>query len=139
MLKLNMFKTLKAEDTRMRILNAALGLFRRKGFEQTTKREMAEEAGVSVVNAYYYCESKEALVMAFYERAHLELPSRVTGAVAPATSLEEQLSAIIDAKFAYFAPNRAFLGALFRHAADPANALSPFSTEIGRASCRERV
>ena len=67
--------------------------------------------------------------MAFYERAHLELPSRVTAAVAPATSLEEQLSAIIDAKFAYFAPNRVFLGALFRHAADPANPLSPFSTE----------
>jgi AcrR family transcriptional regulator len=129
MLKLNMFKTLKAEETRMRILNAALGLFRRKGFEQTTMREIAEEAGVSLGNAYYYFESKEALVMAFYERAHLELPSRVTATVAPATSLEEQLSAIIDAKFAYFAPNRAFLGALFRHAADPANPLSPFSTE----------
>ena len=134
MLKLNMFKTTshlteKAEDTRTRILNAALGLFRRKGFEQTTMREIAEEAGVSLGNAYYYFESKEALVMAFYERAHLELPSRVTAAVAPATSLEEQLSAIIDAKFAYFASNRAFLGALFRHAADPANALSPFSTE----------
>jgi len=134
MLKLNMFKTTshlteKAEDTRTRILNAALGLFRRKGFEQTTMREIAEEAGVSLGNAYYYFESKEALVMAFYERAHLELPSRVTAAVAPATSLEEQLSAIIDAKFAYFAPNRAFLGALFRHAADPANPLSPFSTE----------
>jgi AcrR family transcriptional regulator len=121
--------TEKAEDTRTRILNAALGLFRRKGFEQTTMREIAEEAGVSLGNAYYYFESKEALVMAFYERAHLELPSRVTAAVAPATSLEEQLSVIIDAKFAYFAPNRAFLGALFRHAADPANPLSPFSTE----------
>jgi AcrR family transcriptional regulator len=129
MLKLNMFKTLKAEDTRTRILNAALGLFRRKGFEQTTMREIAEEAGVSLGNAYYYFESKEALVMAFYERAHLDLPSRVTAAVAPATSLEEQLSAIIDAKFAYFAPNRAFLGALFGHAADPANPLSPFSAE----------
>jgi len=113
----------------MRILNAALGLFRRKGFEQTTMREIAEEAGVSLGNAYYYFESKEALVMAFYERAHLELPSRVTAAVAPAASLEEQLNAIIDAKFAYFAPNRVFLGALFRHAADPANPLSPFSTE----------
>jgi len=121
--------TEKAEDTRTRILNAALGLFRRKGFEQTTMREIAKEAGVSLGNAYYYFESKEALVMAFYERAHLELPSRVTAAVAPATSLEEQLSAIIDAKFAYFASNRAFLGALFRHAADPSNPLSPFSTE----------
>jgi AcrR family transcriptional regulator len=140
MLNLNMFKktrppikltqlTEKAEDTRTRILNAALALFRRKGFEQTTMREIAEEAGVSLGNAYYYFESKEALVMAFYERAHMELPSHVTAAVAPATGLEEQLSAIINAKFAYFSPNRAFLGALFHHAADPANPLSPFSTE----------
>ena len=121
--------TEKAEDTRTRILNAALALFRRKGFEQTTMREIAEEAGVSLGNAYYYFESKEALVMAFYERAHMELPSRVTAAVAPATGLEEQLSAIINAKFAYFSPNRAFLGALFHHAADPANPVSPFSTE----------
>jgi AcrR family transcriptional regulator len=140
MLNLNMFKkmrppikltqlTEKAEDTRTRILTAALALFRRKGFEQTTMREIAEEAGVSLGNAYYYFESKEALVMAFYERAHIELPSHVTAAVAPATGLEEQLSAIINAKFAYFSPNRAFLGALFHHAADPANPLSPFSTE----------
>ena len=68
-------------------------------------------------------------VMAFYERAHMELPSHVRAAVVPATGLEEQLTAIINAKLAYFAPNRAFLGALFRHAADPANPLSPFSTE----------
>ena len=121
--------TEKAEDTRTRILNAALALFRRKGFEQTTMREIAEEAGVSLGNAYYYFESKETLVMAFYERAHMELPSHVRAAVVPATGLEEQLTAIINAKLAYFAPNRAFLGALFRHAADPANPLSPFSTE----------
>src|SRR5215510_6279018 len=121
--------TEKAEDTRTRILNAALDLFRRKGFEQTTMREIAGEADVSLGNAYYYFESKEVLVMAFYERAYLELPSRVAAAVTPGTGLEEQLSAIIDAKFAYFKPNRSFLGALFRHAADPANPLSPFSTQ----------
>src|SRR5215813_7819877 len=118
MLELNMFKktrppikstqlTEKAEDTRTRILNAALALFRRKGFEQTTMREIATETGVSLGNAYYYIESKEALVMAFYERAHTELPSRVAAAVLPAAGLEEQLSAIIDSKFSYFAPNRA--------------------------------
>ena len=34
---------------------------------------------------------------------------------------------MIEAKFAYFTPNRRFLGALMSHAADPHNALSPFS------------
>jgi hypothetical protein len=39
-------------------------------------------------------------------------------------------------KFEYFWPNRAFLGALFRHAADPQNRLSPFSDAT--RSIRER-
>src|SRR5262250_188452 len=101
MLELNMFKktrpptrstqlTEKAEDTRARILNGALALFRRNGFEQTTMREIAEEAGVSLGNAYYYFDSKEALVMAFYQRAHDELPSRVGAAVAGTTGLEQR-------------------------------------------------
>jgi AcrR family transcriptional regulator len=61
--------TKKAEATSARILDVALDLFRRQGFEQTTMRGIAAEAGVSLGSAYYYFESKEDLVMAFYERA----------------------------------------------------------------------
>ena len=43
--------------------------------------------------------------------------------------LQGALRAILDAKLRYFAPNRKFLGALFGHAADPENPLSPFSEE----------
>lgn len=61
--------TSKAQATRIRILDAALEMFRRQGFELTTMRGIAAEAGVSLGSAYYYFESKEDLVMAFYERA----------------------------------------------------------------------
>lgn len=57
--------TEKAEATRTRILDAALDLFRSQGFDQTTMREIAAEAGVALGSAYYYFESKDALVMAF--------------------------------------------------------------------------
>ncbi|HJY05829.1 MAG TPA: hypothetical protein VJ323_05905, partial [Bryobacteraceae bacterium] len=36
---------------------------------------------------------------------------------------------LLQVKFDYFAPNRKFLGALFPHAADPRDPLSPFSYE----------
>ena len=65
-----MKSTKKAEATSARILDVALDLFRRGGFEQTTMRGIAAEAGVSLGSAYYYFESKEHLVMAFYGTGH---------------------------------------------------------------------
>jgi AcrR family transcriptional regulator len=121
--------TAKAEDTRSRILTAALDLFRRQGFDQTTMREIAAEAGVALGSAYYYFESKEALVMAFYEHASKEMSVQIDSGLAGAKGLDSRLRAILDVKFEYFAPNRLFLGALSRHAADPQNPLSPFSDE----------
>jgi AcrR family transcriptional regulator len=119
----------KADETRARILNAALGLFRGRGFDRTTMREIAAEARVSLGSAYYYFDSKEALVMAFYERASDEMLPRIDAALSEVNGLQERLSAILSAKLDYFTPNRAFLGALFRHAADPLDPLSPFSKE----------
>jgi AcrR family transcriptional regulator len=115
--------TKKAEATSARILEVALDLFRRRGFEQTTMRGIATEAGVSLGSAYYYFESKEDLVMAFYEQAIEAMAPRMEAALAGATSFEERIAAIMAVKFEYFQPNQSFLGALF----DPQNRLSPFS------------
>jgi AcrR family transcriptional regulator len=119
--------TKKAEATSARILDVALDLFRRRGFEQTTMREIAVKAGVSLGSAYYYFDSKDDLVMAFYEQAIEAMAPKMEAALAGTTSLEERIAAIIGVKFEYFQPSRSFLGALFRHAADPQNGLSPFS------------
>jgi AcrR family transcriptional regulator len=128
--------TTKAEATRTRILDAALEMFRRQGFESTTMRGIAAEAGVSLGSAYYYFESKGDLVMAFYERAMEAMIPGMEDALASSDSFEGRVAAIMEVKFQYFRPSRAFLGALFRHAADPQNRLSPFS-EATR-SIRER-
>ncbi|MGZ7031280.1 MAG: TetR family transcriptional regulator, partial [Thermoanaerobaculia bacterium] len=42
----SMTRTVKAEETRERILDAALRLFREHGFDETTMRDIASEAGV---------------------------------------------------------------------------------------------
>jgi AcrR family transcriptional regulator len=123
--------TTKSEATRARILDVALDLFRRHGFDPTTMRAIAAQAGVSLGSAYYYFESKEDLVMAYYERAMEAMTPRMEAALAGKvgikTDFEERVAAIMAVKFEYFQPNRVFLGALLRHAADPENRLSPFS------------
>ena len=58
--------TPRAEDTRRKIYDAAMELFREKGFEQTTMRDIAAKAGVALGGAYYYYSSKDAIVLAFY-------------------------------------------------------------------------
>ena len=127
--------TKKSEQTRARILEAALALFRKRGFEKTTMRDIAQESGVALGAAYYYFDSKDALVMGFYERAQQDLGPLLEEALAKTHGLEERLRAAIEVKFQYFAPNRQLLGALSAHI-DPQHPLSPFSEET--RAIRER-
>ncbi len=127
--------TKKSEETRARILEAALALFRQRGFEKTTMRDIAQKSAVALGAAYYYFDSKDALVMGFYERAQRDLDPLLEDALAKAQGLEERLRAAIDVKFHYFAPNRKLLGALSAHI-DPQHPLSPFSEET--RAIRER-
>ena len=63
----------KSDETRARIMAAAMDLFRRKGFEETTMREIAIEGGVATGAAYYYFDSKDAIVLEFYNQAQHEM------------------------------------------------------------------
>ncbi|MGA8432157.1 MAG: TetR/AcrR family transcriptional regulator [Candidatus Sulfotelmatobacter sp.] len=127
--------TRKSEETRARILEAALGLFRKRGFEKTTMRDISKECDVALGAAYYYFASKDALVMGFYEQAQRDLDPLLEEALSKTQGLEERLRAVIDVKFHYFAHNRKLLGTLSAHI-DPKHPLSPFSEET--RAIRER-
>ena len=121
--------TAKAEETGLRILDSALELFRQEGFDTATMRDIAARAGVATGAAYYYYPSKDAIVMAFYERSCEEMQPRIEAALAEANGLEKRLRELISVKLAYFAPNRGVLRALLRNGADPKHPLSPFSPQ----------
>jgi AcrR family transcriptional regulator len=119
----------KSDLTRARILDAAIGLFRRQGFEASTMRGIAAEAGVALGAAYYYFESKNAIVLAFYDRARVEMAPLLENALAAAPrDLRNRLAAVIEVKLRYFEPNRDVLAALAGRT-DPADPLSPFSEQ----------
>ena len=122
-------ETAKAEETRARILDAALALFQRKGFAETTMRDVAAEAGVATGAAYYYYRSKEELVMAFYLRSEEEAREEFAKVIAATKDLKKRIRGIIDAKFAQFAGHRSLLTALLKAGVDPRDALSPFGPE----------
>jgi AcrR family transcriptional regulator len=128
----------KSEATKTQILDVALDLFRRHGFEATTMRGIAAQAGVSLGSAYYYFESKEDLVMAFYERAMEAMAPRLEATLAANAGFEDRVAALLEVKFDYFQTSRTFLGALLGHAADPLHRLSPFSQATRAIRARDQ-
>ncbi len=121
--------TSRAEDTRRKIYEAAMEMFREKGFEETTMRDIAAKAGVALGGAYYYYSSKDAIVLAFYREMQDNSTPLVGGALTGKKKLKDRIRAVLDQRLKLLAPNRKFCAALFRHAPDGADPLSPFSEE----------
>ena len=59
-----------SEPTRQRILDAAYGLFRRKGYARVSMDEIAAAAGLTKRTLYYHFESKDALLATVLEAQH---------------------------------------------------------------------
>ena len=106
--------TPKAEETALKILDAALELFRQEGFDSATMRDIATKAGVATGAAYYYYESKDAIVMDFYQRSAAEMQPKIEAAVTKARGLEDRLRELVRVKLIHFAPNRGVLRASSR-------------------------
>jgi AcrR family transcriptional regulator len=121
--------TKKSDATGKKILDAALDLFREEGFDETTMRAIAARADVATGAAYYYFPSKDAIVLAFYERSTAEMQPKIAAAFDAAKGFEERLREVIRVKLDYFVPNRGVLRALLRNGADPRHPLSPFGAE----------
>lgn len=121
--------TPRAEDTRRKIYNAAMEMFRQKGFEETTMRDIAAKAGVALGGTYYYFSSKDAIVLAFYDEMQESSHESIVQALAGQKRLKERIRCVIDKRLELLTPNRKFCAALFRHAPDAADPLSPFSDE----------
>lgn len=119
----------KSEQTRALILETALRLFRERGYDRTTMRAIAEAAGVSVGNAYYYFASKEHLVQGFYDQIAAEHRAQLPQALSGRTELGDRLSTTLRVWMAIAAPYHEFAAQLFKNAADPQSPLSPFSAE----------
>ncbi|MET8697389.1 TetR family transcriptional regulator [Kitasatospora sp. NPDC004723] len=122
-------KTDKSEQTRALILETAMRLFQERGYEKTTMRAIATEAGVSVGNAYYYFSAKEFLIQGFYDRMTYEHAADARNRMAHTRDFSERLEIALASWLDTAAPYHEFSAQFFRTAADPNSSLSPFSNE----------
>lgn len=114
-------------------METALRLFQENGYDKTTMRAIAREAGVSVGNAYYYFSSKEQLVQGFYDRITELHEESVAAVLATERDFAKRLRAVMHAWLEVAAPYHEFGRQFFVNAADPDSPLSPFSTESSPA------
>lgn len=94
-------------DKQARIAAAARALFEERGFEATTIRAIAEQAGVATGTVLLYGESKAELLSGLFVEELAEILDAQERTLDPAAPLEDQLAHL-------------FFGLLDRYAAHPA-------------------
>jgi AcrR family transcriptional regulator len=119
----------KAEQMRSRILEIALDMFCERGYDETTMRAIAEDAGVALGNTYYYFRSKDQLIQAFYERIHQETFAACRPVLDKERTLDARLRGVMRSMLGVIEPYHHLSGLLFKTAADTHSPLNPFSSE----------
>jgi len=128
--------TPKARRTRERILEAALVLFADRGYEATTMRDVAREAGASLGLAYRYFASKEEFALALYMRLAEESEEWAREGLAGGT-IAERFEWAMVAKLDQVSPHRGPLAALLTRALDPNSPISALGD--GTVAVREKM
>lgn len=126
----------KGEQTKRLIVQTAVRLFRDNGYDKTTMRGIAQEAGISVGNAYYYFPSKDHLVQEFYATLQDDTADACADRLAAPGPFEDRLRVAYEALVDTMSPYHAFAGKFIKIAVEPGSPLSPFSAES--APARER-
>jgi len=103
-----------AEARRRDILDAALILFARRGFNETTVQDIAAEAGMATGTVYLYFPSKDHVLDGLHERFREENDATVTAVAVDAVDragrgepvdYRDTIDSILDAVAAYFKQN----------------------------------
>lgn len=116
------------EKTKRAILEAALALFARRGFFQTTTKAISQRARIAEGTLFNYFRTKEDLALYFFEQEleslekWLETEPRLKQA-----NLSERLFAIIHHHLERISPYEDFIGAVYLRSLQPSSKLSPLS------------
>jgi len=121
--------TPKAERTRASIRDAALRSFRENGFDATTMRKVAADAGVSLGNAYYYFPTKTHLVQELYVEVQQAHRAAALPLLAESTDLVERIGIVFRTGLDQLRPFHAYASGFLTAMIAPQSPLNPLSAE----------
>ncbi len=87
-------RKLQAIESRKHILDTALELTRKRGFEKASIQDICKEAGVSTGAFYHYFKSKDEIVMGWFDRCDAYFKEVVIPQLKDGSSYEKVISYI---------------------------------------------
>lgn len=121
--------TPKSERTRALIRDTALRSFRERGYEQTTIRLIASEAGVSVGTTNYHFASKNDLVQELYLDVQRQHRDTALPLLAASDDLVERLGIVFRTGLAQLEPYHRFAPEFLSAAVSPRSSINPLSSD----------
>ena len=103
-------QTTQGAAAKARLYATAIGLIAERGYEATTLRDIAKQAGVSVGLLYRYFPSKQAVVIALYDELSAEFARRTVDM--PAQRWRARFMYALETSLDVLAPHRVALRAL---------------------------
>ncbi len=98
------------QEIRLKIIKTAVDLFSEYGFEATTMKQIAREAGIGDATIYKYFPNKDKLIYGYYGLMAAETAQQFLAEDDLVDySLQEKLQLLIDLYLNNFLPNREFV------------------------------
>ncbi|HLK60402.1 MAG TPA: TetR family transcriptional regulator [Chthonomonadaceae bacterium] len=121
------FRTKKSAQTFETVLQAATELFRSKGFHGTTMRDLSRASGLGLGALYYYFDSKEALVLRFYELNSRQTLEAYRALPDLPENLADTVARFLRLKLEDLTPYRDLIRIVMKEAIDPESPLCPLN------------
>lgn len=128
----------KAEK-RHRIEEAALALFREKGYDGTTTREIARRAGVALGTLFTYASDKRDLLFLVYNDRQDALRREAFGSIPEEAPFADQIVALFEPFYAHFAKEPGFTRDLLRELTFYTDGVQAPRFQEGRLSIVARI
>jgi AcrR family transcriptional regulator len=109
----------KKEATRRRIVDSAIALFRTRGFDATTTRDIARAASIATGTLFNYFDTKESLVASLAAEALAKARCKFISQTTEDASLEEELFGLVAAELRHLKPLRTFIAPILETVLSP--------------------
>jgi len=120
------FKTKKSEQTYERVLVTACELFVERGYEKTTMRDISKASGLGLGALYYYFNSKEDVVISFYEQINLQVTEEFRSVKRP-FNMAQGFEKYMQLKLKALAEHRNLLRVIMKESVDPDSPICPLN------------